>query len=104
MADQHFRAVLDLLGSDGLLGALVWPRPGENLFGRREQLFRLNSRSPLPARSVLVFYPSHTAARTRIAAGKCKLIATADPQRFSVVLDDGKRLDFDLEALNVESP
>jgi hypothetical protein len=58
----------------------------------------------LPARSVLVFYPSQSAARTRLAAGKCKLITGADPQQFSVVLDDGERLDFDLKRLNVESP
>jgi hypothetical protein len=86
-------------------GAQVYhekPTPGAR--GRREQLFHLNANSPLPAASVIVFYPSHSPEKTRAAAERCKLIAGRDPRQFSVILDDGTRLNFDLNTFNVESP
>ncbi|MEA2707551.1 MAG: hypothetical protein QOF78_152 [Phycisphaerales bacterium] len=79
-------------------------RPTTPARGRREQLFHLNDSSALPAKCVLIFYPAQDATRTRDAAERCRLIAGRDPRKFSVVLDDGKRLDFDLNAFNVETP
>jgi hypothetical protein len=114
--DENLRDV-EFAGSpwfnlDDALGIIALRATGRALYqekptaarGRREQLFHLSAGAPLPAQSVLVLYPSQTAARTRFTAGKCKLIPGDDPLRFSVALDDGKRLDFDLERLNVESP
>ena len=97
---------------DDALGIVCLKTTGTQLFrerptaarGRREQLFHLNANSPLPAASVLVFYPSHTAAQTRDIARRCKLVEGRDRLRFSVVLDDGKQLDFDLARFNVETP
>jgi hypothetical protein len=79
-------------------------RPTAGARGRREHLFHLNAAARLPAQSVLVFYPNQTAAGTRLAAGRCKFVAGADARHFAVVLDDGKRLEFDLQRLNVETP
>jgi hypothetical protein len=97
---------------DNALGIVCLQTSGKQLYcerptaarGRREQLLHLSDASALPAQSILVFYPAQAAARTRIAAARCKLIATADPKKFSIVLDDGKRLDFDLKRLNVDAP
>jgi hypothetical protein len=97
---------------DNALGIVCLQTTGRQLYrerptaarGRREQLLHLNAAATFPARAVLVFYPAQSAARTRAVAPKCRLIATADPQKFSVVLDDGKRLDFDLKRFNVDAP
>jgi hypothetical protein len=72
--------------------------------GRREQLWCLNDSPRLPAASAIVFYPSQPADKTRRAAGRCKFVAGGDPRKFSVTLEDGKRLDFDLKEFNIETP
>jgi hypothetical protein len=113
--DEHFRDIEfdppwynldDALGIVALLttGRAVYQDKPTAARGRREQLFHMSAHALLPAQCVLVLYPAQTAARTRVAAGRCKLIPTEDPLRFSVALDDGKRLDFDLKRLNVETP
>ena len=83
-------------------GAQVYASRPTAARGRLEQLFHLNASATVPAASVLIFYPAQPASRTRDAAAACKLIASGEPERFDVILDDGKRLKVDLKAFNVE--
>jgi hypothetical protein len=97
---------------DDALGIVCLATSGRQVFdehptsapGRREQLFSLNDTPRLPAASTIIFYPSQPASKTRTAAGRVKLSAGKDPRKFSVTLDDGKRLDIDLIKLNIETP
>src|SRR5437868_14777926 len=67
---------------------------------RREQLFHLNSLTPEKlakgAQTALVFYPATEPPATEALAAKCKYEPGASDEQFAVVLDDGKRIAFDL--------
>jgi hypothetical protein len=83
---------------------VYYERPTAGARGRREQLFSLNDCERLPATAAVVFYPSQPSDKTRQAAGRCRFDAGKDPRRFSVTLEDGKRLDFNLNDFNIETP
>jgi hypothetical protein len=69
-------------------------RSCSSIKARLEQLFVLNS-------AAVIFYPDQPWEKTRDVAQRCKFQGDNDARRFSVVLEDGKRIDIDLETLHV---
>lgn len=108
--DLHFRSkwfAIDGLGIACLKSSgQIYRKTPSPIKARREQVFVLNAidaTSKGDAQTALVFYPGIDANQAQRQASACKL-SQPDSARFAITLDDGKRINIDLNRLTVELP
>ena len=103
---DNVMGIVSLAGS----GNQTWTPLHRYQRGRLQQLFVLNAyddrsalireEDGLVAETAIVFYPGQSQRKTRQAASRCRYQALPD-DRFAICLEDGVRVQFDLQRLTV---